>query len=233
MKPDKEPAGREAAGRRAALGVLVGILRAAAAVLALTLLAWAGLILRNIWGNNDAGAARYVIFAGLPGIPAVIMLLFAVRGGARRWRSVPAQSPAGQSGSANVRSRLAAVQELRCMPELPAVVPGRRVRSLLNTGDHSSPHMSPAGQSTRRSATQRSRWCSFCRSPRSSTCAQKSTRSRATSVLARARASTSHPRRRRPGRPRSGRSGPQSLNLLHDDLALDLHRQLHCDTAQG
>lgn len=67
----------------------------------------------------------------------------------------------------------------------------------------------------------------------STTCVENAARSPAIPVLARARASTPRPRQRGPGRPRSGRCGPQCHNLLHDPPAPRARLQQTAPPAQG
>ena len=48
--------------------------------LAVVLLAWAYVILDNIWTYNDSGTATYLLFALVPAIPGLLCLYLALRG---------------------------------------------------------------------------------------------------------------------------------------------------------
>lgn len=57
------------------LRVLTVAVGAACIVAGARLLAWAAMILDNIWTYNDAGTLTYVILATLPGVPGLCLLL--------------------------------------------------------------------------------------------------------------------------------------------------------------
>jgi nitrate reductase gamma subunit len=67
------------AGHRAA-AVALAVARGLAAIIGLTLLFWAYVILDNIWTYNDSGTLTYVVIALVVGVPGLVLLAFALRG---------------------------------------------------------------------------------------------------------------------------------------------------------
>jgi len=45
----------------------------------------AGGIISKIWGENDSAAALYIVFANVPGLPGLLLLLSAATGWPKRW----------------------------------------------------------------------------------------------------------------------------------------------------
>lgn len=70
-----EPSALPGEGRNRWLDALAA--RTAATVVALPLLIWSVIILSNIWGYNDSGALAYIVFACVPGVPGLVLLLYA------------------------------------------------------------------------------------------------------------------------------------------------------------
>jgi len=57
----------------------VRALRVLLAAVGVALLAWAYVILDNIWNYNDSGTLTYVLYALIPGVPGVMCIYLAFR----------------------------------------------------------------------------------------------------------------------------------------------------------